>query len=363
LTPDEITLLNPNTGTCPVFRSRRDAEITLAIYRRHPVLIRHGDPDGNPWGLSFMQGLFNMTSDSGLFHTRADLEAEGWTLAGNTFRRATAVMLPLYEAKMIHHYDHRWATYDDDGDVRDVTEPEHADPTFVVMPRYWVEDSEVRSRLEGRWDHQWLLGFRNITNSTNERTFIASMFPMAGVGHSMPLAFVSNPKCLSACSSSMVFDYVVRQKVGGTNMTFNYVEQLPVPPPTTFADPCEWSPAVTLGDWITDRVIELTYTAWDMAPLARDLGDDGPPFRWDEERRAVLRAELDGTFFHLYGIDRDDTEYILSTFPIANRKDPALAERVLDAYDRIATAIATGIGFESALDPSPGHGPRHQELP
>lgn len=85
LTPEEITLLNPNTGTLPIFRTRRDAEITLGIYRRVPVLIKEGDPDGNPWGISFMQGLFNMTSDSHLFHTREQLEDDGWELDGNVF--------------------------------------------------------------------------------------------------------------------------------------------------------------------------------------------------------------------------------------------------------------------------------------
>ena len=88
LTPEEITLLNPNTGTCPIFRTRRDAEITLGIYRRVPVLINENDPvNGNPWGISFMQGLFNMTSDSHLFHTREELEADGWVLNGNVFER------------------------------------------------------------------------------------------------------------------------------------------------------------------------------------------------------------------------------------------------------------------------------------
>ena len=88
LTPGEIQLLNPNTGTCPIFRTRRDAEITLGIYRRIPVLINENDPvNGNPWGIRFMQGLFNMTSDSHLFHTREELEADGWTLNGNVFER------------------------------------------------------------------------------------------------------------------------------------------------------------------------------------------------------------------------------------------------------------------------------------
>lgn len=106
LKPDEITLLNPNTGTCPIFRSRRDAEITLGIYHRVPVLVREGDPDGNPWGLAFMT-MFHMSNDSGLFHTRGELESAGWELRGNVFERGAERLLPLYEAKMLHHYDHR----------------------------------------------------------------------------------------------------------------------------------------------------------------------------------------------------------------------------------------------------------------
>jgi hypothetical protein len=361
LTPEEITLLNPNTGTCPVFRTRRDAEITLGIYRRHPVLIRKGAAGGNPWGVSFMQGLFNMTSDSDLFHTRAELETDGWALDGNVFRRGADAMLPLYEAKMVHHYDHRWATYTGAGDVRDVTEAEHADPYFTVLPRYWVESRDVHGRLAGRWKHDWLLGFRNICRSTDERTFISGSMPRVAVGHSMPLLMAGTlPHMLAAAICSICFDYQARQKVGGTNMTFNYVEQFTVPLPDTFAERCAWSSGVTIQDWMEDRIDELAYTAWDMAPAALSLGDDGAPFVWDPARRAVLRAELDGAFFHLYGIERDDVEYILGTFPILIRKDPGLVDRVLDAYDGMATAMQTGTSFVSALDPPPGEGRRHQ---
>jgi len=88
LTPEEIQLLNPNTGTCPIFRTRRDAEITLGIYRRVPVLINENDPvNGNPWGIKFMT-LFHMSNDSHLFHTRDELAADGWTLNGNVFERS-----------------------------------------------------------------------------------------------------------------------------------------------------------------------------------------------------------------------------------------------------------------------------------
>lgn len=124
------------------------------------------------------------------------------------------------------------------------------------------------------------------------------------------------------------------------------------------------------------RCLELVYTAYDMEPFARDLGDMGAPFRWDEERRAVIRAELDALFFHLYGISREDTDYILDTFPIVKRKDEAkygtyrTKDLILAEYDRMAeagvgldTPLVDGENYTSTLNPPPGHGPRHAPRP
>src|SRR5690606_37863621 len=118
VTPSDINLLNPNTGTCPIFRTRRDAEITKAIYRRVPVLVNEVTGE-NPWNVSFMR-MFDMANDSGLFRTREDLERDGFELRGNRFVMQEQVYLPLYEAKMMHQFDHRFATYTDNGDIRDV---------------------------------------------------------------------------------------------------------------------------------------------------------------------------------------------------------------------------------------------------
>ncbi len=307
--------------------------------------------------------MIDMSNDSDLFRTRVRLEAGGWTLDGNAFHRGDETILPLCGAKMVHHFDHRWATYDGD-DVRDVTEAEHADPDVTVLPRYWVPEAEVA----GRWRHDWLLGFRNVCRATDERTVICSTFPLSGVGNSMPLVVCSSPaQLLAAALTSIAADFVVRQKLGGTNLNFFYVEQLPVPRPGTFAERCPWTPAQSLQDWIEDRVDKLVFTAWDMAPAALVLGDDSPPFVWNPNRRAVPRAELDAAILHPYGIDRDDVDYILGTFPIGNRNDLKVhgEERtrrlVLDAYDRIAAAVATSEPFVATLDPPPGDGPRHQE--
>jgi len=150
LTIDEFALINPNTRTCPVFRSKRDAELTKKLYAASPVLIREAvtddvgnilEPEVNPWGISFSQGLFNMTSDSGLF-------ADGPASEDQPRR------LPLYEGKMIHLFDHRWATFipapdvrNDDWANRECTQGEHADFDYIPNPRHWVDEREVLARV------------------------------------------------------------------------------------------------------------------------------------------------------------------------------------------------------------------------
>ncbi len=385
MTPEEITLLNPNTGTCPVFRSRRDAEITLDIYRRVPVLVKEGDPEGNPWGVSFMT-MFHMSNDSHLFHTREQLEKDGWSLEGNVFTRGDKRMLPLYEAKMLHHYDHRWATYTESGDVRDLTLEEKQEPNAVAMPRYWVSEEStatgefdkngdpimapgVQAKLESvGWGRGWLLGWRDICRATDERTAIIGAFPRSAVGNNLPIS-IMDPELadvgvgLIGSLSSFIFDFCARLKVGGTHLNFFISHQLPVLGPGKIS---------VFLDFIRPRVVELGYASNDIKEFSLDLGDKSESFRWDEERRAVMRAELDALFFHLYGINRDDVDYIMETFPIVKRKDVAeygtyrTKERILEIYDRMAeagvsqdTPLVDGENFVSELTPPPGHGPRH----
>jgi len=369
LEPPEIALLNPNTGTCPVFRSRRDAEITVGIYRRVPVLIRKVDEESNPWGVR-LATMFHMTNDSSLFRTREELEAEGFTLDRNVFRRGDEAYLPLYEAKMVHHFDHRWASYTGER-ISDVSARDKADPRLRVFPRYWVAAKDVAERLVG-WERPWLLGFRDVTNATNERTVIPAVIPRHGVGNKLPLLILERDPALAAflgaSLSSLALDFVARQKVGGTNLNFFLVEQLPVLPPSTYDRRAPWDQDRTLADWLIPRVLELTYTAWDLVGFADDLGYGGQPFRFDEERRAVLRAELDACFFHLYGIEREDVDYILDTFPIVARHDVAefgecrTKRLVLERYDAMTKATATHEPYECPLDPPPGD-PRAAHLP
>ncbi len=307
LTPDEFRLINPNTLTCPVFRSERDAELTKKLYRAAPVLVEEGKENGNPWGISFMRQL-DMANDSHLFANEPG-----------------AGLLPLYEAKMIHQFDHRWATYDNGGS-RDVTPAEKADPGFAVTPRYWVDRIEVEQRLNAKgWDRGWLMGWRDICRATDERTVIASVAPRVGVGHTMPLMMTGKGAdevaALLGNLLALVLDFVARVKVGGTHLTYGYLKQFPVLSPNQYNQPDL--------DFIAPRVLELTYTAHDLKPWAEDLGYDGPPFPFDPDRRAQLRAELDAYYAKLYGLTRDELRYILDPADVMGEDYPSETFRVL----------------------------------
>lgn len=457
LTPEDFEILNPNTHTCPTFRTQADSALARKIYQSVPVLIRDSEPDGNNWGIRFMT-MFHMSGDSELF-----LDQE------------TPDRMALVEGKMIWHSDHRFGTYEGAtqaqlnlGNLPQTTSDQKADPGFRVVPRYWVKAKEVYLRtallpkgllqairennnelivlglghlLFGRWlltfsEHvskglfeawrsfidrfqfaqhipptslglsgnnppslspadsnylpassldqlrsterettawyavdqkalaeylnfvqqfpvdvskldgnaaqdvmslveelldrtspRWFLGFRDITSSIAERTAIFSIVPRAGVGNNCPLMLLENNHsaslvcCLLANFNSLVLDYVTRQKIAGTHMNFFFVKQLPVLPPSAYTR--------RDIDFILPRVLELVYTSYDLKPFAQDCGYEGEPFKWDEDRRALLRAELDGYYANLYGLTRDELRYVLDPKEVYGEDFPSESFRVL----------------------------------
>ena len=327
----DFARVNPNTGTAPVFRTRRDADITRRIYDRHPVLVdRSSDEEVRAWPVRY-NTMLHMANSSHLFRTAAQLDAAGsYPVDGNRWKKGEELYLPLYEGKMVQAFDHRAASIvSSEGNLFRPGQPdrtldeEHRDPDFAPRPRYWVslQDSEIAKSFD------WLLAFKDITAPTNVRTMISAIVPRVGCGHTLPLFLPTeddsecgSAACWLANLNSISFDYVARQKVQGTHLTWYIVEQLPVIAP---ADYDRAFGPTTARALVRDHVLRLTYTAHDIAPFARDLGYDGPPFIWNQEERRHLRARLDALYFHLYGLSRADAAYILDTFPIVRRHDKA----------------------------------------
>jgi len=354
LSNDDLKLLNPNTRTCPIFRTRRDAALTKQIYGNAPVLIdRARKSGGNPWGVRFLR-MFDQTNDAELFITAEELVQQGCKRFGSEWRKGKHRWLPLYEAKMVQAYDHRAASvlvtesnWMRQGQTAATSLVQHQNPEFAVEPRWWVEWTRVLEAI-GTAAPPAMLAFKDVTSPTNQRTMIASFIPLAAVANSAPLVFcegVADWKtlaCFLGNLNSFALDFVARQKVGGVHLNFYIVEQLPVLPPERYAAKCPWQPRTTLERWISDRVLKLTCTADDMRPFAEVCGFKSGVHRWDPAERATLRAELDAAYFHLYRIGRADVEYILSTFQgLRESETPSLgepgAEQVLRAYDALVS--------------------------
>ena len=267
------------------------------------------------------------------------------------------------KAKWVQAYDHRAASIvvnpenlNRPAQTRAITLEEHADPNYLPNPRFWVSTDACK------WPKglEWIVSFKHVTAPTNVRTMIAAIVPRAGFGNSLPIllpiaedgavqAYKKEAYLLAANLNALAFDFVTRQKVQGQNLNWFIIEQLPVIPPDRFAS-VRFGPK-TAGEIVREAVLELTYTAHDMAPFARDLGhvnESGevlPPFVWDEDRRLRLRAKLDAVFFHLYGItDRDDARYVYSTFPIVREDEEKAFGRYLtcDLCLAYMNALAAG---------------------
>jgi len=367
LTAQDIETINPNTGTCPIFRTKRDASIALSIYNRAGVLWREGDPDGNPWGLRFM-AMFHMANDSGLFRQQGELASAGWKIEGNRFLKDGEAMLPLYEAKMTYIYNHRSGTFEgaQPGErlhrLPTPSDEQLTNPRYVPLPFYWVAESEVEAKLDGVWDRSWLLGWRDVTDArASVRTVVACIIPRVAVNDKFLLMMPSVDARLAACLygnlSSISLDYCARQKVGGLSLKYFTMRQLPVLKPNAYGVPTPWSTPIPLRDWLLPRVLELSYTSWDLQSFAEDCGDSGPPFIWNPERRFQLQCELDAAFFHLYGISQSDAVYILDTFDVLQRSDERAhgdyrTKRViLEIYGALAEAAAAGRPYVSPLGP------------
>jgi hypothetical protein len=341
LSAADFSLVNPNTGTAPIFRTKRDAELTRAIYRRLPVLVdRSNGAEKKAWPVRYLR-MFDMTNDSRLFWTREWLEKVSAYLSSlGRWRKGEREWVPLYEGKMVQAFDHRAAdvivnpeNVHRPAQQEALSEVEHAEPSRLPTPQFWVDRAETTATEK----LGWVLGFKEITSPTNIRTMIAAVMPAVAFGNKTPLLLPTSQTDrqewhLVAEFNSFAHDFVVRQKVHGQTLNWFLVEQFPVLASKHYERRFGKRSAAEI---VKDHVLRLTYTANDMAPFARDMGyvnKDGtvkPPIIWNEAERRHLRARLDALYFILYGVtDQDDIRYILSTFPIVERKDHQMFDGV-----------------------------------
>ncbi|MGD0358596.1 MAG: N-6 DNA methylase [Terracidiphilus sp.] len=400
LTGSEVELLNPNIQVCPVFSNRNDMDITCSFYRRFPPLVRETTKE-TPWGTEY-QRMFDMTSDSSGFHTLEELSTDGYVLDESRFFRADEeVYVPLLEGKHIHGFTHRFATYEGIPEsnrfgIKAATAAplgdQLANPAYEPLPRYWVNQVAWRKQCAATTiSCGWCIAFRDVTNLiSNARTTMATVAPPRAFGNSAALIYIDNDMAalhalfLVALMNSVPFDFAARQKLFGAHLNKYILWQLPAPRPLGFFDAT--GRLTKLGSFIYPRSLELCYTTNSLNAFAIQSGCALPPFRWDDDRRFVLRCELDAAFFHLYlpaepngdwspaenekaedrarlkasfPTPRAAVAYIMDTFPIVKRKDEEkwgeyrTKRVILEIYDAMAEAARTSIPYQTRLSPPP----------
>ena len=327
LTAEDFRNVNPNTGTVAIFRNRRDAELTTHIYEEFPILHEHGKE--MVWPVKYIR-MFDMANDSALFRTAEQLKAEGfYPVERGRWKKKDELYVPLYEGKSIHIYNHRYSNIvggskalSNQGQSEKSSINDLQKTDYYTTPRYWIPESEKE-----KFGHNYVLAFRDIARTTDERTIISTIIPSVAAGHKLPvLSLTGSNKAVQytlicANLNSFIFDFQARQKVQSTNIALYTLEQLPVIPPETYEQSLNADWETTVGAFVQEHVLRLTYTAWDMQPFAQDLGYEGEPFVWDEEDRRHRMAKLDALYFLLYGLSEEEADYVLRTFPIVQRND------------------------------------------
>ena len=394
LSYDQIKFLSPNTETVMLLQGPHEAALAMRIAERGSFLGNHS---GNSWAVEFEQH-FNASSDSESFKLIEEIDQE---------KNPDEIVIihdgveywPLHEAKLGEQFNHRFGTFaNTPRELRlkkNVSAPGMRiellqDPFSVSIPRYWVprSDAERAGALNG--PRGWQAMYRFSSYPENERTMISWIGPGFPCNHITPRVILPNCSAeslvfLVAGANSFAFDFFLRRRMSRQGIDFFILKQVPLP---------QWDSSLRFVQldglaWVVARAVELTYTAWDLSPFARDCAYDGPPFYWNDDRRVMIRCELDAAFFNLYlgtplEWSRGNQElhlhfqrpheaisYILETFPIFKRKEEAAygsyrtKETILSIYDEMAEVIAANEAavaagrkptavYKTRLDPPPG---------
>jgi hypothetical protein len=379
----DLCQFSPNTMSCPQLVAEQEALLLKKIYQAGKVIFRESTKE-NPWGWHSWQ-VFNETHEANLLvQDKMDND-----------------VLPLYEGKLFNQFDHRFASYVNANQVKNFSIQDKQNPGTFVRTRSFIPRDLWNERIaQEDYNAAWILAFRRITNATNERTSIFCILPTCITSSQSPIV-KTNQDAISVASllgnlNSIIFDYVVRRRVGGTDLNHFIIHQLQIITPTGLSQQCTFSGQdQTFKDWLFPRILELTYTAWDLEPFAKDCNQFCPPFRWDEDRRFLIRCEIDAAFFHLYlpatvdgqwkralisegaeydesledfkrlkasfSTPRDAALYIMDTFPIVRRKDEEkyngdyrTKRIILEIYDAMQESIRTGKPYQTRLNPLPG---------
>jgi hypothetical protein len=326
LSPEDLQRINANSGSAPLVRTKADADLLAAVHRRCPILKAEPQSDGSTWLMEFRQVLFNKTVDDSLLISTSLLRCpEEYEGQPSYLDEHGTTYLPVSEGSQGYIFDHRFASWDGAAYIVQTAEWK-AEPRNEALAEFAMTEANYRERLASKRmeERGYWLGIRRVSNKSNDRTLISSIIPSGPATYGWLLAkqpAAEETAWLCANFASLACDFTMRTRLTQPSIPLETLYQLPILPPSAYSE-------ADLA-FIVPRVLELTYTSHSMAPFARDLGHDGPPFPWDEARRPRLRAELDAWYALAYGLTRDELRYVLDPKDVMGEDYPSETFRVL----------------------------------
>jgi hypothetical protein len=370
----------------PMFRCAIEAQIAIEAYR-HGIMLG-----------KLMRGESPVLKSWLMFNAEPAIKRLKKTYS---YALKQGQMVRVYEGSYIHHFDHRLSTYESDS-IKYVQAKSKSDPNYFIITKDYLPTLIVHERLRYLLGYlpNWLLVLRRQARATDSFISISTVIPcVATEGNLTGFSFRDNRAIVAAmlCANfnSFMFNFLTRLRQAGANLNKNVYSQIPIIDETTLLG------KQSAAELILPRVLELTYTAYDLTFFAKDCGWSGPPFQWDEERRFLLLCELNAFFFHLY-IPKDNigscvsvenekshniyrnvvdfstprlaVDYIMDAFPIVRRKDEQkyggdyrTKRIILEIYDALTDAIRDGKPYKTKLNPPPAdpsccHPPKTEAL-
>jgi hypothetical protein len=331
LTALEIELINPNTKNCPQFKTRFEADLIIKVYRNPNIKILWSESGGN-FDLTFTSEMINISRAPKVIFT--DIKTPDLSR-----------YMQVLEAKNIYHFDHRYSTFSvnqsrkdlEQGNSLDVDLIQKMSTEYEIQCRYCVPVNFYDSKNNDLYQNKWYIGVRGIASSTNERTLITAIVPRMAISYSINLILPKDPLVgMLLCSNlnTFILDFITRSKVSNNNISLFIIKQLPIQNYEYWSD--------KLKEKVLENTLKLSATSNSLKSILKITENPFKLNSFEIKERFLLQCELDAIYTHLYGLEKEEIDYILETFPIVKRKDInkygnyRTKETILQMYDEFA---------------------------
>ena len=314
--------VNPETGTLPQCETLKDLRI---LSRMADNLCTLGRSD---WNARYSRGL-DMTINAPEMRDFETLKKEGFNLQGSWFVREDGEKkeyAPVYEGKLIHQYDHRFATFAGVSTKKrfginaatvNPTEEQKTSRDFEILPRYWVSRSSFEENTSTRKiNSNWNFAFRDTTNvASNFRTAVGCIVGPTAFNYKCPNLVIEKGEAVTSALflslfNSVPYDYLLRQKFYGANLTKSMLMQSFV---------VDKKSVMPYASNLLDAVASLTNTSDSVKGFCEAIKRSDLSVS-DQKERLDIRAWIDALYFHLFGFEANEIDYVFETFKIWKNK-------------------------------------------